>query len=433
VSVDLQRARLLFSEDDLGWIVGRLRTRLERGQALDGRLRLGDPTARQREALLRLLGRRPGGAAGSISIDTAELGDVLARAGIAPDLRALVEALGGPVADRRAAYAAERARWDAVHQRLRAEAVALDVRLERWAEEVAVTGLLRRLARDAEGATRLALQATAVLGRLPARGEPLAQLAAATVGDSHALDDGAPLATLVLRAVESLTGLPRRDRSAAEMRALWARVGVLLDELSAPALVLGLRPAGDGVLASAMRAFADAGEPARVTLRQLVRHPPDWSALAGRMVFVCENPAIVAAAADRLGAACPPLVCTDGQPSGAVQALLRALADAGASLRFHADFDGGGIRIGNLLVERFGARPWRMGAADYEAAARGGGLPPGSMAERALWDPELAPAMARYGVAVHEERVVEGLLGDLRHGKADSALGSGATEGGAIG
>ena len=79
---------------------------------------------------------------------------------------------------------------------------------------------------------------------------------------------------------------------------------------------------------------------------------------ANEEVFVCENPGVVAAAADALGQRCAPLVCTEGLPSTAAVALLRQLCDGGARVRFHADFDGAGIRIGNLLVEWFHAAPW---------------------------------------------------------------------------
>ncbi len=240
----------------------------------------------------------------------------------------------------------------------------------------------------------------------------MARLAATVLGDSHALDEGTPAATLVLSAVEALTGEPRRDRSAAERRALWARVGVLVDELSAPVLVLGLRPEGEGLVARALRDHADAGEPCRLTLRQMVRHPVDWRTLARRSVAVCENPTVVAAVAERLGARSPALVCTDGQPSGAVQTLLGDLATAGIELRFHADFDRGGIRIGNLLVDRFGAVPWRMTGADYERVAdRGPSL--GGEPEEACWDRDLATVMRARGRAVHEEVVLDELLRDL--------------------
>jgi uncharacterized protein (TIGR02679 family) len=411
MTVDRARAQALFGEGS-AWIVDRVQACLERGRPLPGRLRLTAPTDAQRDALERLTGRRPT-AADSISVEVAELERILHRAGIADDLGALVVALRGPVVDRAAAAAAEQQRWTEVHEALRAEAEQVHASLAVWADELAATGLLRRLAVDPDTASRLTGQALAVLRRLPTDAVPLAQLAATTLGDSHALDDDTALSTLVLRGIEAVTGLPRRDPSAAERRALWARVGVLLDELSAPVLVAGLRPMGDGLLATTLRMHADAGEPCRITLRMLVRHPADWSSWSGRQVLVCENPTLVAAVADRCGVATPPLVCTDGQPSGAVQALLGQLAEAGAALHFHVDFDGGGIRIGNLLVDRFGATPWRMGRADYELAAASAGRPLGAAPPEASWDHDLTGAIVAHGRAVHEEQLLDEFVDEL--------------------
>jgi uncharacterized protein (TIGR02679 family) len=413
--VDLDRARALFADGELGWIVDRLRARLEGGQQPAGRLRLADPTDAQRDAIERLLGRRPQHAR-SISIEVAELERTLVRAGIAPDLTSLVAALGGPIVDRATAAAAERQGWTEVHEHLRADVEGLDPALGRWVDDLERTGLVRRLAGDPASATPLLEEVTRVLGHLPASGVRLSELAATTLGDSHALDDGRATATLVLGAVEAMSGLPRRDRSAAERRALWARVGVLLDELSAPVLVHGFRPAGEGLLARTLRSHAAAGEPCRVTLQQLVRHRPRWG--PGGTVWACENPTVVAAVADQLGADAPPLLCTDGQPSGAVQALLRQLVEDGGHVRFHTDFDGGGIRIGNLLVDRFGASPWRMRRADYELAVEvGRGVPLGAVPIGALWDPALSPAMEARGLAVHEEALLDHLIEDLRRGR----------------
>ena len=413
MTVDHTRAAALFSEE-LDWIVDRLHARLARGQPLPGRLRLARPSDVERDAVERLTGRRPS-SAGSISIEVAELERIVATAGIAPDLRSLVEALRGPVVDQAALAAAEQARWTDLYGQLSSDASQIDPTLTVWVEDLVASGLLRRLAGDPDTAAELGRQALTVLGRLPAEAMPLSQLAATALGDSHALDEDTALATLVLRGIEAVTGLPRRDRSAAERRALWARVGVLLDELSAPVLVAGLRPEGEGLLAHLLRVHADAGEPCRVTLRTLVRHPADWAALDGQRVLVCENPTVVAAVAERCGPAAPPVVCTDGQPSAAVQALLAELAHAGASLEFHADFDGGGLRIGNLLADRFGAQPWRMSRADYEAAATDAGLPLGAVPPAASWDPELSPAIVARGRAVHEEQLLDGLVAELRH------------------
>ncbi len=412
MSVDQARAEALFGAE-LAWVIDRLHARFERGQPLPARLRLHAPSDVERDAVERLTGRRPS-AAGSISIEVAELTRIVVAAGIAADLRSLVEALRGPVVDRAALVLAEQARWGQVYERLRADAAKVDPSLDGWAEDLAASGLLRRLAGDADAAAELGRQAVTVLGRLPAAAVPLSQLAATALGDSHALDEDTALSTLVLRGIEAVTGLPRRDRSAAERRALWARVGVLLDELSAPVLVVGLRPDGDGLLARMLRAHADAGEPCRVTLRTLVRHPAGWNALEGQRVLVCENPTVVAAVAERCGRSAPPVVCTDGQPSAAVQTLLTHLAQARALLAFHVDFDGGGIRIGNLLADRFGARPWRMSRADYEAAAAEAGRPLGAPPPAASWDAALTPAIVARDRAVHEEQLLDGLVAELQ-------------------
>ncbi|GAA3040812.1 hypothetical protein GCM10020000_19240 [Streptomyces olivoverticillatus] len=95
------------------------------------------------------------------------------------------------------------------------------------------------------------------------------------------------------------------------------------------------------------------------------------------MVRICENPAVLAAAADACGADCPPLVCLQGQPSAAALTLLRHLHNGGARLLYHGDFDWGGLRIANVLLSHVPWRPWRYTATDYRAlAAAAAQLPP---------------------------------------------------------
>ncbi|MHC5704453.1 DUF2399 domain-containing protein [Streptomyces tirandamycinicus] len=90
------------------------------------------------------------------------------------------------------------------------------------------------------------------------------------------------------------------------------------------------------------------------------------------------------------------------------------LADHGAVLRYHGDFDGEGIRTAAYVLDKTPARPWRMTAADYRAAdARNPrGPQPGRITE-APWDLELTGVMAEHGTAVVEELVAEALLQDL--------------------
>ncbi|MFI1018242.1 DUF2399 domain-containing protein [Streptomyces sp. NPDC020965] len=131
--------------------------------------------------------------------------------------------------------------------------------------------------------------------------------------------------------------------------------------------------------------MADAGEPAVLTLRQLIR-PPEVSAATVR---ICENSAVLAAAPDAHGRHSAPLMCLQGQPSAAALALLRRLHEGGATLLYHGDFDWGGPRIASALLRRVPWRPWRYTAADYRAAALTG--PDGPPARRTADRGSLGP------------------------------------------
>ncbi|SDH28240.1 Protein of unknown function C-terminus [Sinosporangium album] len=72
----------------------------------------------------------------------------------------------------------------------------------------------------------------------------------------------------------------------------------------------------------------------RLTLRQLRRHD---AAMPAGAVRLCENPVVVAAAADQLGADCAPLLCVNGRPSAAVWRLLDLLAQGGSRFAYHGD------------------------------------------------------------------------------------------------
>jgi TIGR02679 family protein len=196
-------------------------------------------------------------------------------------------------------------------------------------------------------------------------------------------------------------------------RGVWSGVGLLRDDLSSTVLTLGLPGDGSTPTGRALGILGAAGQPAVLTLRQLMRDPPAF-ALDGATVSVCENPVVVGVAADRLGAAAGPLVCVSGQPGAAAMHLLRLLAAGGARLRYHGDFDWGGLRIGNVLFGRLPLTPWRFDAGAYRAAATSGaGRELTGQPVDACWDPELTAAIRSLSRAVEEERVIDDLIADL--------------------
>ncbi|MDX2932780.1 TIGR02679 family protein [Streptomyces ipomoeae] len=375
------------------------------------RVRLGPLDDAQREALADLLGLdrlpdvRPSVALARLEEAVTEL--------CGRTVRETVTELVGPLDDR----AGERRRQDGERAELWTWLDGHDIvralpALADWVASCRATGLVDG---SPERTRSLLTDALTVLAELPARAEPLPVFAARVLkGDSHALDDGTRLSTLVLRALATLhdTAPPQ---SAADRRALWARAGVADDDLSATVLVGGLRPSGDGPLARVARVCAEAGQAASLTLAQL-RAPGEFALDAdpAPVVHAVENPSVLALAVRRFGPDCPPLVCTSGWPNSAAIHLLRLLADQGAVLRYHGDFDGEGIRIAAYLLDKTPARPWRMTAADYRAAVARTphGPRPGRLTE-APWDPELTRAMTEHGIAVVEELVADVLLADL--------------------
>lgn len=401
---DLARLQRLLGGAGLAGLRQRLRARFGRAAPAEA-FTLTGLTPTERRALEGLLGRASTQAA-SLRLSHAELDMALARAGLAADLHAALVALDGPIhthADRQRRTQA----WQDVF------ASVTDARLQSVLDTAAGQGLVKRLAGTPEAAGDLLASAAQVLTRLPAHGIPLAELAAASVGDAHALDPGGRLAALVLRAAEASghdgDKSPSGDEKDERLRSRWARQGVAVNELAAPVLCLNLDAAPDTVCGQWLTAARQAGEPLHLSLRSLLRAPPQWR-VKGQPVFVCENPAVVAIAAQRLGAVSAPLVCTDGMPAAAQRTLLAQLAASGAQLRYHGDFDWPGLRIGNFVMRSFGAEPWRFAAQDY-AATSGRALD--DRVAAASWDAHLAPKMQAVGYALDEEAVVEVLMADL--------------------
>ena len=417
------RLHRLLGAEPTAWLVRRARDRLEAGRPLTGTVTLPDATAEQRRAVERLTGRPPRSGT-SLSVSLPEVDRLLRDSGAAPGgLAEAVALLTGPLRDRNRDRTDAASAWAAAFAPLD-ESVAARPELAAWRGWLDATGVVRRLAPAPDAALALLGQVAAVLRRLPSRGIPIGRLAAECCGDAHALDDGRPAGTLALSGVRALAGLPfAADASADSRREAWACVGVHLDELSSLALCLGLPGDTRSALGRVLALQREAGQPAMLTLRQLRCHD---AALRAGCVWICENPVVIAAAADELGSRCPPLVCVGGQPSAAGWRLLDLLAADGSEFRYHGDFDWGGVRIASAVRDRTGQgrsrwHPWRYNRVAYETVATAvaavhtcGRLPRLAGEPVATpWDAGLAAAMARHDIRVEEELSLDTLLADL--------------------
>ena len=438
---DPQRLRRVLGAPELGWLIDRIRIRLERGEPVDGTVTLVGATADQRRAAARLLGHAIGRGT-SLSIPLPEVDAALRRAGIASGLRAAVETLAGPVRDPAAERAAEIRQFQEALDAARRSRLAAAGWHTAWLDEIVRDGSLTRLVRHGEG--HVLAEATAVLERLPAGpDEPavlLPALAEAVTGDTRALS-ATPLAGLVLRALARREEVPAPSGPQAE-RALWTAAGVATDDLASQVLVLNIRSGGE-LLGGWLTEAAGAGEPFRVTLHQLTTMPIMPLDID---LHVCQSPAVLRAAADHLAERSAPLVCTEGEPSVACYQLLRAAVTTGTRIHWHSDFDWPGLRMTAAAIRRLGAAPWLMGADDYRAALAAGsaaaraaegsdpegrGAPQASgrygrragsasgyeplrgRAAESPWDPRLAALMQASGRAVTEDRLLPVLLAEL--------------------
>jgi uncharacterized protein (TIGR02679 family) len=372
------------------------------------------PDDKERRAIIGITGQyRPEGT-GVLAIRLTDL-DTVVRETTGHGLAGLLEQIGPPLRDR----TADRQRLaDGREATIRSvESSLLNEKgwFQSWLAELSADGTLTKMINTGE--PDQLKQAVRVIEwieqriELKAAPRQLAELASTITGDTKALNPGSTLATLVLRALAVRQGAAR-PRTVEERRDLWDQCGIIVDDLASRVLVLNLPAYGPG-LGEWLASAAEHGTPFYVTLHQLVSFSltvtPD-------VVSVCENPAVLRRAAAELGAAARPVICTEGQPSTAFHRLAAAVTAGGGTLRHHGDFDWPGITIAAKVMTRHNAKPWRLAAADYQAAVAAGGtdhIPLKGQPQPTPWDPALADEMSTAARTVYEESVAADLIRDL--------------------
>lgn len=383
------------------------RRRLERnGRAVTSSpITLDDLDTFELDAICALLGqRRPAEARLRVRLD--RLDSALGDAGYDGGLLGTLEAITGPIADRRADREAEAAARTALWTAAAGHPANDIDGVGDWIASLRRRGRITRA--DPGDPIQFLVDALDTIKNIAApdtignrRTLPLTVLAATSFGDAHALDPERPLGALVADGVCRLAGTD-------DARDAWQTFGIQLDQVNTSALTYML-PGRPGTTLAAARSEC---QPIRITHRMLDSDLGlDVEALD--RVWVCENPTIVVLAADRLGSDCRPMICTEGMPASVTNRLLEHLRSHGCDLLVHADLDVGGIAIVNHLVDHLGATPWRMTELDYMEALVGPTTDIAATVGSTPWDPGLGPAMLRQGRAVHEEAIASILLSDL--------------------
>lgn len=370
--------------------------REQRGAGGDGRLVVPELTAEEALALDGLLftsRRKPVLPGATVRLALTQFEAALRSCGIDP--RAEYERVGGrPLRDLPAERAAQQERrtefrsWVTSHP-----AVVSGPAIAEWFEQAIRQGRVH------DGVRPLVAKALRVLRALPA--DPMIQrgvLAARILdGDPHALDVGTPLHGLTVSLLAAAAGLGAETPA----REVWAAWNVLVDPISSNVAALNLPLAGEG---PAVTAWAPLGTPAVLTYGQLAASDLSWP--PGVPCFSCENPSVLIAAEQRLGEACPPLVCTAGRPSDAVRLLFSIVRRAGVRPRHHGDFDEAGVQIFRDLERCYDAVPWRFDVAALHEAL--GARAPAPLPET------LEDGVRQLSCSLAEETVIDDLIVDLR-------------------
>jgi len=393
------------------------RKSLERtGGQLTGRISIAAPDDAERKAIIGITGVHQPAGTKRMTVRLTELDAALSRA-TGLGLPGVLAALGEPLRNR----PAETAMLAGARAFLIAVAAGSPLNdscpwYRAWLSGLSTDGTVTRLANTGDTtALGQAVQVLEYLAARPADAPPVAlpALAARITGDTKALNHGTTLATLLMRALALREGVAR-PASAAERRELWDLSDVIVDDLASRVLVLNLPAQGDG-LAEWLTGAARYGTPFQVTLHQLDTHP---IRLSSARIFACENPAVLRRACAELGPVCPPLICAEGQPSTAFHKLVRIAVASGGELAYHGDFDWPGVAITAKVIDRHGARPWRMTAGDYLSGVKAGDTAVALRGDPVPtpWEPELCETMRATGRAIYEETVADQLLADLSGG-----------------
>lgn len=350
------------------------------------------------DGLLSLSRRKPILAGRPLRIPLSQLETALRACEIDP--RSAYEAVGGrPVRDlpaERAAAGATRTEfrtWLAEHEVARSRPP-----VSAWLEEAADQGRIRADTRP------LVERALTIIGALPAV-EPVQRtvLAARLLdGDPHALDPGTSLHRLTV----SLLAAAARLADDAPGREVWAAWNVLVDPISSSVVTINLPLLGDGRVAQLTRAMR--GTHVVLTYGQLSAGELRWP--AALECFSCENPSVLIAAEQVLGAACPPMLCTGGRPSDAVRLLLSSLHASRVRVRHHGDFDQAGVQIMRDLEARYRVLPWRFDLPSLSEALTRCGVPDARETPAAT----LEAAVGELTSFLAEEVVIDALIEDLR-------------------
>ncbi|RDY70532.1 TIGR02679 family protein [Halobacillus trueperi] len=245
--------------------------------------------------------------------------------------------------------------------------------------------------------------------RLPLFSQRIAQ-------DPHAFDIGKKLGRLWIHllSVESSVAVPKTSVGVTE---LLEEYGLLRDDLMNFVTCANLLAEYNGSVHPVWQEAFHMNLVRNVTLREVITLDRIYTE-GGSRVFVVENSGVCSMLLDEVPSA--PLVSTQGQVKLAAWKLLDFLAAEGTTLYYAGDFDPEGLRMADIMMNRYPGQVvlWRMATNDYKDSGAEVELSETRLKKLdSIKAPELAGVvkeMRKIEKAGYQESLVETMIEDLK-------------------
>lgn len=193
---------------------------------------------------------------------------------------------------------------------------------------------------------------------------PLAVLAAKVTGNPHYFDRNSVGGKLFVGALCSLTAR-EYPVAAYDWRELLLQYHILPDEMSNTVITFGVHLEMEDGLHPAFEGYCAVREPGILIMPALKKAKRAYG--EGKAIFVVENEMVFSYLTERFADKKVTVLCTSGQPCTVAIRLMELLCRENIPIYYSGDMDPEGIRIADRLWERFGGKiqPWRMGTDDY--------------------------------------------------------------------
>ncbi|MBR1852558.1 MAG: DUF2399 domain-containing protein [Lachnospiraceae bacterium] len=193
---------------------------------------------------------------------------------------------------------------------------------------------------------------------------PLAVLAAKVTGNPHYFDRNSVGGKLFVNALCSLT-TRECPATAYDWRELLLQYHILPDEMSNTVITFGVHLEVEDGLHPAFEGYCAMREPGILIMPALKKAKRAYG--EGKAIFIVENEMVFSYLTEHLADKKVAVLCTSGQPCTVAIRLMELLCKENIPIYYSGDMDPEGIRIADRLWERFGGKiqPWRMGADDY--------------------------------------------------------------------